>query len=203
MIISKIRGTHRSIPIGKIKLTYLYETIRYLCSIHPLFEESWTKTSTSNPQLCLEVLEQFVLLAASPSCKELGHFLQTLMAVLNHNSYLELLTSHTQLFMKIHEGLQSNPNIATVSKCTIFKVPLNSPFTIKHRWTTYYLLFNFVPVIQSQKFFHNLMEHNNEYSKSMVLFKIFLSVITLFRKRICSLWYLQDYKCSVQGMLFS
>ena len=167
MIISKVRGTHRTIPIGKIQATYLYETLRYIISIHPLFDESWRNISTSDPDVCLNILRQFKSLASSPTCEELGYYLKTIMAVLNHSSRTIIFSYNLELFFKIFNGLQNNPNIATLSKCSIYKIPFGSKLTVRSKWTTYYLLINFVPILQSQKLFQNLVDHNDDYSKSL------------------------------------
>ena len=169
MIVSKIRGTHKSIPIGKIRLAYLYESIRYACSIHPLYEEKWSSIQTSNISLCLDFVIQNASITSSPSCKELGFYIKTLMAILNHPSHRTLLSDNLGVFCDIFSGFQSNPNLATVSKCSVYKIPFGFPHCIRTKNTTYYLLFNFVPLIQSQKFVHDLSEANN-YGKSYIIF---------------------------------
>ena len=165
MIISKIRGTHRHIPIGKIRLAYLYETLRYTCSIHPLFEEDWTTLYTSDLPVCLNFVIQNVNISFSPSCLELGYFIKALMAILNHPSHTLVLKNNQSTFMEILSGFQSNPNVATVSKCSIYKIPFCSPRFVKSKYTTYYLLFNFVPLLQSQRFFNNILDNCDNYGK--------------------------------------
>ena len=167
MIISKVRGSHKSIPIGKIRLAYLYEALRHACSIHPLFDDKWTSLHTSNISLCLDFIIQNVSITSSPSCKELGFYIKTLMAVLNHPTHRTLLSDNLNAFCDIFSGFQSNPNLATVSKCAVYKIPFGFPHCVRSKSTTYYLLFNFVPLIQSQKFVHDLTE-TNKFGKSLL-----------------------------------
>lgn len=176
MIISKIRGSHHAIPIGKIKLSYLYETLRYVCSIHPLFDDSWKSLQTSRPDICLKFILEHTDITYSAVCTELGFFIKTTMALLNHQSHRSILADNFKAFDQILQGLQSNPNVATISKCVIYKIPFDTPFMVKSKFTTYYLLFNFWPVIQSQKLFQELSDASTDFGKKYFSIILFLSV---------------------------
>ena len=172
MIVSKIRGTHRSIPIGKIKIVYLYETLRYTCSLHAHFEHGWNSISTSNVESCMEFLYFSSDLAQSATSVESGYFIKTLMAILNHKSRLQILSKNFALFTNILTDMQINPNLALVSKCSIYKIPMGTSNIIKTHTTSYYLVFNFAPIVQAQKFFRDLTIDTSEYGR---IFSIIIS----------------------------
>ena len=163
MIISKVRGTHQFVPIGKIKVTYLYETLRYTCMIHPNFEDHWSTVGTTDIKACLDFIKFSIDIIYSATCSETAYFIKTLMAVLNHKTHLAIISKNYSLFGTILNGLQSNPNLAVISKCSVYKMPFGSPLIVKSHLTTYYLIFNFAPIIQSHKFLQEITENTDDY----------------------------------------
>ena len=177
MALRKVRGHHFVTPLGKIKIECLHEVLLYTIGNHVMAASEWKTIQTNNTNNCISFLTSCIEITLGPICKELGFYLETTMAILNRNDYRKVLSWHFDLFLEILSNLQLNENNATVSKCTIFKLPYNSPFVVSTSHTTYYIIIEISKPFESPKEFTNFLQSDLKGSKLKHFFIIFNSTI--------------------------
>ena len=172
MILRKIKGPQFFTPIGKIKLEWLHEQLIFTILNHALAKDFWSEIGTTNVQVCLEFLMEHLQITTSPLCTELQYYLETCIAVINLKSYKKIMSKHFKLFEQILHNLQLNDNNAIISKCTIYKLPYNTPFVLPHKITTYYIFIEIIKFTNDHKSINKFLENklaNCKYFKPSIL----------------------------------
>ena len=165
MILRKIRGLHSYLPTGKVKIECLHEVLITVITNHPLYNENWDLICTNDLKICIEFLTEFLEISTSPICNELGHFLETTMAVLNRPDYRSILSKNFDLFTNIIDNLQLNPNNSVMCKCSVFKLPIASPFILPCKTTTYYCFIEIEKLTDSPTELYDFMDSKVNNSK--------------------------------------
>ena len=165
MALRKIRGHQFTMPVGKIKLECLHEVLLFTIGNHSLSKVEWSSIKTNDVQTCIDFLKSSLDITLGPICQGLEMFLETTIAIINRNDYRKILSLNFQLFLDILSNLQLNENNASVSKCTVFKLPHDSPFILRTSFTTYYLIIEISRPFNSPEKFSNFMQSDLKGSK--------------------------------------
>ena len=139
MIIRKVRGTHDKLPILGIQHECLCEILTQVILNHTLAQPNWNTLNTNDPKTLIQFIIDHIEITLGTNCIQLAYYLQAVIAILNNTNYKKLTKPHKNLFLKILQNLQTNPNNLIMFHIVLYKIPLSTPLRIITKLTTYYI----------------------------------------------------------------